>query len=888
MRVENTAADVLSLDGTWTAELAGQRREVAVPGVWELHGFPLEATGPAIYTCAVDVPASWSGARVMLQCDAVSYYVELFVNDQPVGTHEGLWDPFEVDVTAALRPGAANTIALHITKPGRDGDRFPYRDVIVGFIPYISLPFGGPWGSIRLVAHRAPAWRDLQVAPSIDGTVRVRAQIDPHSRPLAGLTMRAAIAAPDGQTVAEAEQPAVDQLDLALSVAAPTLWAPAQPALYRLTFSLHDGDALLAQAERPFGFRQLSASGDQLLFNGAPVHLRGILSWGWDETTLAPMPSEAQIRAEFARVRALGFNLIKLCLFVPPDRLFQIADEEGMFLWLELPLWYQRLGDHLRRQAQVEYARILQTVHHHPSIILYSLGCELGAAMADAPLLEALNRLARANTCGALICDNSGSGEAYEGLSFDYADFTDYHFYCDLHYFRPMLDHFRRDWRPPRPWIFGEFCDCDDFRDTRALTGDQRPWWRDLLGVDGSLERWAYAVQEERLAAADLPFTPAELEAIARRGSLLVRKTIVEWVRSRAGMGGYVITGLRDTPITTSGIFDDAGRPKYDAATFTAFNAENVLILEQGRARAWRHGGDRPAPVDRFNHFAGAVVDFRIVLAHTAPIAANRLRWSLCDQAGIVLADGESATPALAAEASPRELAAISFALPETDCAQIVTLRVELPGVAVNHWPLYVYPQPQWPVALALYDPAGCLSQLDALPAERIADVGEAAGRPLIAGLIDDAVLAYIRTGGSAIALQTGAGRLPTVGLPFWRESIKLLYPHPLLSGFPHHGSADLQFYALATDHAIDSRQLAAALPGLRSLAPVIGRLDARLFTVTDYLIDLAIGQGRLIASTLRFGGGAGDQPVGLSASPAAQHLLNAMVAALGSTGRSI
>ena len=31
--------------------------------------------------------------------------------------------------------------------------------------------------------------------------------------------------------------------------------------------------------------------------------------------------------------------------------------------------------------------------------------------------------------------------------------------------FTPLMDHFRRDWRAPRPWIFGEFCDADDYRD---------------------------------------------------------------------------------------------------------------------------------------------------------------------------------------------------------------------------------------------------------------------------------------------------------------------------------------------------------------------------------------------------------------------------------------
>jgi hypothetical protein len=52
---------------------------------------------------------------------------------------------------------------------------------------------------------------------------------------------------------------------------------------------------------------------------------------------------------------------------------------------------------------------------------------------------------------------------------FYYADFTDYHPYYDLHFFEPLLDNWRRDWQPPRPWIFGEFCDSDTFRDLSEM-----------------------------------------------------------------------------------------------------------------------------------------------------------------------------------------------------------------------------------------------------------------------------------------------------------------------------------------------------------------------------------------------------------------------------------
>jgi hypothetical protein len=61
----------------------------------------------------------------------------------------------------------------------------------------------------------------------------------------------------------------------------------------------------------------------------------------------------------------------------------------------------------------------------------------------------------------------------------------------------------------------------------------------------------------------------------------------------------------------------------------------------------------------------------------------------------------------------------------------------------------------------------------------------------------------------------------------------------------------------------------------------MLRRLDARQFILTDYLVEARVGSGRLIASTLRFTGGLGDQPVGLSAHLAGRWLLYNLLMAL-------
>ena len=883
--LNETLSSSLSLDGEWEFSLAGEVGHVQTPGVWEAQGYARRVDGPATFRRSVAVPADWQGQRVQLQFDAVSYHVEASLNGVPVGEHSGLWTAFAFDVTDAIRPGEDNTLELIVYKPG---ESFPMRESLAGFLPDVCIPFGGIWQSARLVAFPGVALSDLWLLTDANsGCVTVEVSLH-HAK---GMQITVRILDPQQneaavwQGTAEAEQLCVD-----LVVPNPQLWRPREPILYTAEIRLEFGGVVQAVVRRTFGYRTLSNDGELLLFNGEPTFLRGVLSWGWYPEILCPAPDEATIRDEFRRVRALGYNMVKLCLYVPSPLYLEIADEEGMFLWLELPMWLPEVTPRLQEQAPIEYTDILAQTHSHPSIVIYSLGCELDADV-NADLLSRLNGILRSRTSGVLACDNSGSGEAYGGLTFDYADFNDYHFYCDLHYFTPLVDHFHRDWRPPRPWIFGEFNDADDYRDLDEFAEAFRgtlPWWLTEQNPIHALEKLTYPKQAERMAALDdFGFSGQDLQRISRQQSFVVRKTILEKVRGRAGIGGYVVTGIRDTPLATSSMFDDLGRSKYDAEAFRAFNDETVLVLEQGRRRAWRRGGDRPDPVDRFNLTAGESVDYRVVLAHAGqPLQSGELQWRLLDANGDVVSGGSSAVEDLLKAGAPREIGTIAFIVPQNSGQY--RLAVDF-GAVHNQWSLWVYPpRSASPTNLAWYDPGGSLEGVGelketALDLSRTLSFEAIGDRILVTSAANEAVIDFVRGGGRAIILHAGSGYLPTEPCPFWREAIKLICDHPIWNGFPHQGYTDLQFYHLATDFALDTDRIAAAISDVKAAVPILRRLDARRFILSDYLAELRIGSGVALVSTLSFAGGAGDQVSGLSRNVAGRHLLEQMVLYLSS-----
>jgi len=635
-----------------------------------------------------------------------------------------------------------------------------------------------------------------------------------------------------------------------------------------------------AEAPEPRRVSPFSVQGDRILREGVPFYPRMALSWGWYPETLHCNPPVDVMRSELEKLQTLGYNGVKCCLWVPPPAYLDLCDAMGMAVWMELPLWLPEMDAAQWRQVFEEVSTIVSQTRHHPCIALWTLGCELSASCPDA-ILHRLYRRVKELTGSSLVRDNSGGGECYGGHLQENADYYDYHFYCDLPFLRNTFDYFLPRWRPQQPWLFGEFCDADAFRDLIALKeagGGALPWWaledpqRNPQGARWDMNilgQWANMERHAMLARRD------ELKEGQRRQTLLHRKYTVELVRSYAEMSGYVITGLRDTPISIAGMFDDFGDFRYTPEEFTPFHADTVLFLGWHRRRNWVAGGDRPSYIDHWTHWTGETLLPRIGISHYGPAAAlTSAVWEL------LLPDGtlfhSETLPDLEPTLEPgvvRQLSVFPLNTPPVESMTRLTLRVTVTlasGDTVhNTWPLWIAPRPDWKALpqWAAYDPEEKLRGLERHGAEWAAcsqPSGMGDGDLLVASRWDPALPDFARAGGKAFVFVERGGGLPVVECPFWREAMKLFEPHSLWNHFPQEGFTDLQFYGLGPDCAFDPEALTARMPDA-ALHPLLRRVDARTISVTDYLLEAQFpGGGKLLLTTLRPHGGLGDQPDGL------------------------
>ena len=181
-----------------------------------------------------------------------------------------------------------------------------------------------------------------------------------HEGRAADLRVRAVLARADGAALKETEATArVEAGGRAsvverLALARPRLWdGTRDPYLYKVYVEVYKGRRLRDRVEQPLGLRFFSVNADEGFFlNGRPLDLRGVsrhqdrLNKGW-------AISEADERGDFALIREMGANAIRVAHYQQSPLWDSLADKHGMVMWAEIPF----VGPALDQPTFIENAK---------------------------------------------------------------------------------------------------------------------------------------------------------------------------------------------------------------------------------------------------------------------------------------------------------------------------------------------------------------------------------------------------------------------------------------------------------------------------------------------------------------------------------------------------
>lgn len=389
---------ITNLNGTWdfVADLdpkyhanhrgfhnpAANRRhwlKVTVPGVWQKYGERYDIfEGVCWFAREFELAALPANARAMLRFGAVNYLATVYLNGERVGSHEGGYTEFAVDVTGKLKPGI-NHLAVQVDNRATTTKWPP----CLGYFNY-----GGIHRGVRLELTEGPALTDvrLEAVPAQHGwELAVSARIDSP----AGLLARIGS---DGSSWEEPVGP-----DGTLAARVPFFdtpaWTPANPHLVPVTVELLDAArSVLDRREFAFGFRTIALRDGKVHLNDRPYPLKGVC-YVYDSPVTGLVMTPPQIEADLRLMKEAGCNAVR-CHY-PMDAAFYAAcDRLGLLVWIEPPVYCYHPGDTETgtRFADPDWLALAQgmaremiaVARNHPSVAIYSIGNECNTANPEA------------------------------------------------------------------------------------------------------------------------------------------------------------------------------------------------------------------------------------------------------------------------------------------------------------------------------------------------------------------------------------------------------------------------------------------------------------------------------------------------------------------------
>lgn len=358
-------------------------QKVPVPGVWQKYGERYDIfEGVCWFAREFDVQELAKTSTAKLRFGAVNYLANVYVNGEHVGSHEGGYTEFVLDVTEKLKSGR-NHVAVQVDN----------RALITKWPPVLGyFNYGGIHRAVSLEITDGPALEDLYLNPVIaknGGELTVSGRV-------AGMCPGIIVRVSSGSLSREAHV-AEDGAAIVNSIPFPGVaaWTPEHPHLEDVAVELLDlNRKVLDRHEFQCGFRTIAMKNGRVQINGQALQLNGIC-YVYDSPVTGLVMTAGQIEADLRLIKEMGCNAIRS--HYPMDEAFYCAcDRQGLLIWIEPPVYCLHPKDD---ETNTEFANpvwlelaqkmaieMITVARNHPSVAIYSIGneCNTGNPEAEA------------------------------------------------------------------------------------------------------------------------------------------------------------------------------------------------------------------------------------------------------------------------------------------------------------------------------------------------------------------------------------------------------------------------------------------------------------------------------------------------------------------------
>ncbi|MBD5358554.1 MAG: beta-glycosidase [Bacteroides sp.] len=387
--------DTIILSGEWDYWLHGAPTAVktegtlTLPGTLDTNGIgiPVEKshdtsrlsrrvsfTGDVTYSKEVEIPSDWEGKDIELYIERSRPSI-VMVDGEISGSSSLLSSAQKFNLSKVLTPGS-HKIEVTIN----NGDSIPraIRNNSHACTESTQTNWNGMIGDIHLEARNPIHIASANAFPKTDKSgyeIKIRL-----SKPSED---RLSIVAAEGNSIQI--KSVVFPGDSTASIFLPMpynhdKWSEWNPVTDTLSLTLSDHrKGVIDRKNIITGYRKFSSSEGKFTINGDPVFLRGRHdACVFPITAHVPMDIETW-RDYFSTLKQYGLNHVRFHSWCPPEACFQAADEAGVYLQPELPIWGE-LDNSLTSLLSFlhkDMEGIIEQYSSHPSFVMFAIGNEL-------------------------------------------------------------------------------------------------------------------------------------------------------------------------------------------------------------------------------------------------------------------------------------------------------------------------------------------------------------------------------------------------------------------------------------------------------------------------------------------------------------------------------
>lgn len=249
----------------------------------------------------------------------------------------------------------------------------------------------GILGSIRLVATSSICFRDLQIRSQknnhdewqflVSCPLLLHSELADNSSPDASdeLSISIELQTKEGLLINSCslsfEQAISNEVHLFVPSDAAHPWSSEDPYLYRILFSIFKNHTLLESCERMVGLCQIEKQGQTILFNGAPLKLRGL-------AYREPLTSEGyDLSSDLMLFQKAHVNYLRSLYYPFSEELLSLCDQYGILVEQSAPI--EEVGQSLpafqnapalRPLFLEQFQEMVLAGRSHPCVLLWCLG----------------------------------------------------------------------------------------------------------------------------------------------------------------------------------------------------------------------------------------------------------------------------------------------------------------------------------------------------------------------------------------------------------------------------------------------------------------------------------------------------------------------------------